>query len=303
MRKPSLVIMAAGMGSRYGGLKQIESIDSYGHTLIDYSIYDAIEAGFREITFVIKKEIESDFMSVMEPHLCGKDIKVNYVYQELDKLPLGYSVPDGRVKPWGTAHAVLCCKDVIDAPFAVLNADDYYGKSAFRDMYAFLSSLSESSERAYAMIGYRIKNTVSPSGTVSRGICHQDEDGMLTHIVERSKIMPEGDKIYFYEGDEKEELNPDSLVSMNFWGFDSSFIKECDERFKSFLDEALATDPLKGEFYLPKVVASLISEGAASVKVMESRDRWYGVTHREDHDSVFEAFSNMIKSREYPKDF
>ena len=153
------------------------------------------------------------------------------------------------------------------------------------------------------MIGYRIKNTVSPSGTVSRGICHQDEEGMLTHIVERSKIMPEGDKIYFYEADEKEELDPDSLVSMNFWGFDSSFIKECDERFGSFLDEALATDPLKGEFYLPKVVASLISEGAASVKVMESRDRWYGVTHREDHDSVTEAFSNMIESGEYPKGF
>ena len=303
MRKPSLVIMAAGMGSRYGGLKQIESIDSYGHTLIDYSIYDAIEAGFREITFVIKKEIDADFRLVMEPHLRGKDIKVNYVYQELDKLPPGYSVPDGRVKPWGTAHAVLCCKDLIDAPFAVINADDYYGKSAFRDMYAFLSSLPESSERAYAMIGYRIKNTVSPSGTVSRGICHQDEDGMLTHIVERSKIMPEGDKIYFYEADEKEELDPDSLVSMNFWGFDSSFIRECEARFDSFLGEALATDPLKGEFYLPKVVASLIAEGAASVKVMESRDRWYGVTHREDHDSVAEAFSNMIESGEYPKDF
>lgn len=303
MRKPSLVIMAAGMGSRYGGLKQIESIDSYGHTLIDYSIYDAIEAGFREITFVIKKEIDADFRSVMEPHLRGKDVKVNYVYQELHKLPSGYSIPSGRVKPWGTAHAVLCCKDVIDAPFAVINADDYYGKSAFRDMYAFLSSLPEDSDHSYAMIGYRIKNTVSPSGTVSRGICHQDEEGMLTHIVERSKIMPEGDKIYFYEGDEKEELHPDSLVSMNFWGFDPSFILECESRFKTFLDDAVVNDPLKGEFYLPKVVASLISEGAASVKVMESRDRWYGVTHREDHDSVAEAFSKMIENGEYPGDF
>lgn len=303
MKKPTLVIMAAGMGSRYGGLKQIEAIDSYGHTLIDYSIYDAIEAGFREITFVIKKEIEADFMSVMEPHLCGKDVKVNYVYQELYKLPEGHSVPAGRVKPWGTAHAVLCCKDIIDAPFAVINADDYYGKSGFRDMYKFLSALPEDSSHSYAMIGYRIKNTVSPSGTVSRGICHQDEAGQLTHIVERSKIMPEGDKIYFYEGDEREELDPDSLVSMNFWGFDPSFIEECEGRFETFLDDALAVDPMKGEFYLPKVVASLISEGAATVKVMESRDRWYGVTHKEDHASVFEAFAQMIENGEYPQNF
>ena len=303
MKKPTLVIMAAGMGSRYGGLKQIESIDSYGHTLIDYSIYDAMSAGFDEITFVIKKEIEADFLSVMKPHLEDKKIKVNYVYQELYKLPDGYSVPDGRVKPWGTAHAVLCCKDVIKGPFAVLNADDYYGKSAFVEIYKFLSSLPENSSHSYAMIGYRIKNTVSPSGTVSRGICHQNEDGNLTHIVERTKIMPEDGKIYFYEGDYKEELDPDSLVSMNFWGFDSSFIEECEVRFKSFLNDALTTDPLKGEFYLPKVVASLIFENAASVKVIESKDRWYGVTHKADHESVAEAFATMIENGDYPGSF
>ena len=303
MKKPTLVIMAAGMGSRYGGLKQIEAIDSFGHTLIDYSIYDAMCAGFEEITFVIKKEIEKDFLSVMEPHLAGKDIKINYVYQELNKLPKGYSVPDGRTKPWGTAHAVLCCKDVIDGPFAVINADDYYGKNAFLEIYKFLSSLPENSGHSYAMIGYRIKNTVSPSGTVSRGICEQNEDGNLTNIVERTKIMPEGNKIYFYEDDRKEELDPNALVSMNFWGFDSSFIKECEKRFAPFLDNTLKTDPMKGEFYLPKVVAALISEKVADVKVLESKDRWYGVTHKADHDSVVKAFAKMIEDGEYPESF
>ena len=303
MKKPTLVIMAAGMGSRYGGLKQIESVDSFGHTLIDYSIYDAMSAGFEEITFVIKKEIEADFFAVMKPHLEGKSVKVNYVYQELYKIPEGFSVPNGRVKPWGTAHAVLCCKDVVRGPFAVINADDYYGKSAFVEIYKFLSSLSENSSHSYAMIGYRIKNTVSPSGSVSRGICHQNEDGELTHIVERTKIMPEGEKIYFYEDDGREELDPNSLVSMNFWGFDFSFIEECESRFEAFLSDTAASDPLKCEFYLPKVVASLISENAAKVKVIESKDHWYGVTHKEDHESVAAAFSVMIENGEYPKEF
>lgn len=303
MKKPTLVIMAAGMGSRYGGLKQIESIDPFGHTLIDYSIYDAMEAGFEEITFVIKKEIEADFLSVMEPHLKGKDLKVNYVYQELYKLPEGYEVPIGRVKPWGTAHAVLCCKDVINAPFAVINSDDYYGKSAFRDIYKFLSELPENSSHSYGMIGYRLGNTVSPSGSVSRGVCMQNDNGELTHIAERSRIMPEGDKIYFYENEERVELDPNSLVSMNFWGFDKSFVDECENHFISFLDETLATDPQKGEFYLPKVVASLISEGSITVKVMESRDCWYGVTHKEDHASVKAAFTEMLEKGEYPKNF
>lgn len=301
MKKPTLVIMAAGMGSRYGGLKQIESIDPYGHTLIDYSIHDAIEAGFDEITFVIKKEIEADFLSVMEPHLRGKNVKVNYVYQELNKLPEGYEVPNGRIKPWGTAHAVLCCKDVIDAPFAVINSDDYYGKNAFRDIYKFLSELPENSSHTYGMIGYRLGNTVSQSGTVSRGVCMQNENRELTYIEEHSRVMPEGNKIYSYKNEEREEIDPTSLVSMNFWGFDRSFIDECEKRFRAFLDETIVSDPLKGEFYLPKVVAALISEGVATVKVMESQDRWYGVTNKEDHASVVDAFSQMIENGEYPK--
>ena len=303
MKKPSLVIMAAGMGSRYGGLKQIDAIDEYGHTIIDYSIYDAIEAGFENIVFVIKKEIEEDFMAVMGPHLDGKDINVKYVFQELYKLPDGYSVPDGRVKPWGTAHAVLCCKDVVDGPFAVINSDDYYGKSAFKKIFDFLSKLPENSEYRYAMVGYRIKNTVSPSGTVSRGICRQNENGELLEIVERTKIMPEGDKIFFYEGEGREELHPDALVSMNFWGFDSSFIKECDSAFPAVLDEILAKDPMKGEFYLPKMVAALIEKSKAKVQVLESHDKWYGVTHREDHPSVSAAFAEMLEKGIYPMKF
>ncbi len=301
MKKPSLVIMAAGMGSRYGGLKQIDSIDPFGHTIIDYSIYDAIEAGFDEITFVIKEAIREDFLAVMEPHLKGKPIKVNYVYQELDKLPHGFSVPKDRTKPWGTAHAVLCCKDVIEGPFAVINADDYYGKSAFKTIYKFLSELPDDSEYSYAMVGYRIKNTVSPKGTVSRGVCKQNESGELTEIIERTRIIPEDEKIVFYEGDNREELDPDTLVSMNFWGFDPSFIRECESRFVSFLETAVKEDPEKGEFYLPKVVASLIAEGAAKVQVLESYDRWYGVTHKEDHADVARAFTQMLDKGIYPK--
>ena len=303
MKKPSLVIMAAGMGSRYGGLKQIDAIDEFGHTIIDYSIYDAMEAGFENIVFVIKKEIEEDFMAVMAPHLAGKSINVSYVFQELYKLPNGYSVPEGRSKPWGTAHAVLCCKDVLDGPFAVINSDDYYGKFAFKKIYEFLSNFPENSEYSYAMVGYRIKNTVSLSGTVSRGICRQNENGELVEIVERAQVKPEGDKIFFYEGEERTELEPDTLVSMNFWGFDSSFIKECEAAFPSALDDILATDPLKGEFYLPKMVAALIEKGKARVQVLESHDKWYGVTYREDHASVSAAFTEMLEKGTYPRNF
>ena len=303
MKKPSLVIMAAGMGSRYGGLKQIDAVDSFGHTIIDYSIYDAMQAGFEEITFVIKKEIEADFFAVMKPHLENKSLKVNYVYQELDKIPEGYTVPEGRRKPWGTAHAILCCKDVVDGPFAVINADDYYGPGAYRLIYEFLANLDENSSGRYAMIGYRIKNTVSPSGTVSRGICQADENGDLTEVIERTKIGLEGDKIYFYESDEKTELDPDALVSMNFWGFDKGFISMCERGFSAFLDATLVSDPQKGEFFLPKVVASLIDSNDAKVKVIETEDTWYGVTHKEDHPDVVRAFKKMIDEGMYPDNF
>ena len=303
MKKPELVIMAAGMGSRYGGLKQIDKVDDFGHIIIDYSIYDAVRAGFRDLTFIIKKEIEKDFRDVVDSHLDGKGLNVKYVYQELDKLPEGYTVPEGRRKPWGTAHALLCCLGTVDAPFAVINADDYYGRHAFENIYDFLKNSSDSDKYHYAMVGYRIKNTVTEEGTVSRGICTSDGEGMLASIVERSKIGVRNGDIYYSEGDSEFSLEPETLVSMNLWGFTPSYLSECKERFPKFLDKNLASRPESCEFYLPSVVSELINEGLADVRIIESQDKWYGVTYKEDKAKVAAAFREMIKSGLYPENF
>ena len=304
MKRPELLILAAGMGSRYGGLKQIDEIDDFGHVIIDYSIYDAVLAGFRDLTFVIKREIEDDFHAVMDSHLSGKGITVKYAYQELDKLPEGYIVPRGRVKPWGTAHAVMCAKEVIDAPFAVINADDFYGRGVFLKMFEFLESSKENGEKdLYAMIGYRLKNTVTDNGTVSRGVCSYDGDGMLTGITECGKIGVEQGSIYFVEGGERYPLAPDTLVSMNFWGFTPSFIGECERRFVTFLDNNLDKDPEKCEFLLPSVVGDLITEGKCDVKVIDSHDAWYGVTYKDDKPRVSRAIGELVDRGVYPSDF
>ena len=303
MKNPELVIMAAGMGSRYGGLKQIDKVDAQGHIIIDFSILDAYRAGFRDVTFIIKKEIENDFREVMDAHLSGKDINVKYVYQELDKLPEGYSVPDGRRKPWGTAHALLCCRGVVEAPFAVINADDYYGKNAFKKIYDFLKNTSDDPKYHYAMVGYRIKNTVTEQGTVSRGVCASDENGMLTEIVERTKIGINGNEIYYTEDGNDYPLDPETLVSMNLWGFTPSYLDECANRFAKFLDENLPKNPEKCEFFLPTVVSELISEGKADVKVLDNEDKWYGVTYKEDKDTVVEAFKSLKAAGVYPENF
>ena len=304
MNNPELVIMAAGMGSRYGGLKQIDKVDEDGHIIIDYSIYDAIRAGFRDVTFIIKKEIERDFREVMDAHLAGKNINVKYVYQEIDKLPEGYSVPEGRRKPWGTAHALLCCLGTVNAPFAVINADDYYGANAFMKIYQFLKNVKDDEKYHYAMVGYRIKNTVTEQGTVSRGICTSDENGMLTEIVERTKIgiTPEG-KIYYTEDGVDTDLDPAALVSMNLWGFTPSYIEECAKRFPAFLDENVPKNPEKCEFFLPSVVSDLVSEGKADVKVLDNTDKWYGVTYKEDKENVMRAFREFKVAGLYPKGF
>ena len=304
MNNPELVIMAAGMGSRYGGLKQIDKVDEDGHIIIDYSIYDAIRAGFRDVTFIIKKEIERDFREVMDAHLAGKNINVKYVYQEIDKLPEGYSVPEGRRKPWGTAHALLCCLGTVNAPFAVINADDYYGANAFMKIYQFLKNVKDDEKYHYAMVGYRIKNTVTEQGTVSRGICTSDENGMLTEIVERTKIgiTPEG-KIYYTEDGVDTDLDPEALVSMNLWGFTPSYIEECAKRFPAFLDENVPKNPEKCEFFLPSVVSDLVSEGKADVKVLDNTDKWYGVTYKEDKENVMRAFREFKAAGLYPKGF
>lgn len=302
MNNPELVIMAAGMGSRYGGLKQIDTVDEYGHIIIDYSIYDAIRAGFRDVTFIIKKEIERDFREVMDAHLEGKNINVKYVYQELDKLPEGYSVPDGRRKPWGTAHALLCCLGTVNAPFAVINADDYYGAHAFEKIYDFLKNTNDDGKYHYAMVGYRIKNTVTEQGTVSRGVC-TTSGGMLTEVVERTKIGIRDGNIYFTENDTDYPLDPETLVSMNLWGFTPSYLEECAKRFPKFLDENLQKNPEKCEFFLPTVVSLLIAEGKADVKMLDNEDKWYGVTYKEDKVDVVNAFRELTANGVYPKNF
>ncbi len=303
MKNPELVIMAAGMGSRYGGLKQIDKVDAEGHIIIDYSIFDAMRAGFKDVTFIIKKEIEKDFREVMDAHLAGKDINVKYVYQEIDKLPEGYSVPEGRRKPWGTAHAILCCLGTVDAPFAVINADDYYGANAFNKIYDFLKNTSDDGKYHYAMVGYRIKNTVTEQGTVSRGVCESDGCGMLTEIVERTKIGINDNGIYYTENGVDTPLDPETLVSMNLWGFTPSYIEECAKRFPEFLDKNVPVNPEKCEFFLPTVVSELISEGKADVKVLDNADKWYGVTYKEDKETVIEAFKALKESGIYPQNF
>ena len=302
MKNPELVIMAAGMGSRYGGLKQIDKVDEYGHIIIDYSIFDAMRAGFRDVTFIIKKEIEKDFREVMDAHLAGKDINVKYVYQELYKLPEGFEIPEGRKKPWGTAHALLCCLGTVDAPFAVINADDYYGVNAFTKIYEFLKNTDENSNH-YAMVGYRIKNTVTEQGTVSRGVCEADENGMLTSIVERTKIGIENGNIYYLDGDEKFDLDPETLVSMNLWALTPAYLRECRDRFPKFLTENVPVNPEKCEFLLPTVVSDLLKEGKADVKVLDNTDKWYGVTYKEDKETVVNAFRELKASGIYPEGF
>ena len=297
MKKPYLVIMAAGMGSRYGGLKQIDKLDREGHIIIDYSIYDALNAGFRDITFIIKHEIEREFREVMDKHLKDKNVSVHYAYQELDMLPPGYCVPEGRKKPWGTAHAISCLNES-DSPFAVINADDYYGPHAFNKIYSFLE---KTTDRSFAMVAYRIANTVSEYGSVSRGICRAEQN-MLTEIVEHTDVFTQNKRIYYREKGKINQLDPNSLVSMNLWGFTPSFIRECRDRFAHFLDANINDNPMGCEFYIPKVVSELIQKGRASVRVLESEDKWQGITYREDKANVVAAFEILREKGIYPNE-
>lgn len=297
MSKATLVVLAAGMGSRYGGLKQIDPIGPNGEVILELSAFDAIKAGFDRIVFIIKKEIEKDFKEAIGDKI-SKAVEVEYVFQDIHALPEGYSVPEGRVKPWGTAHALLCCKDVLDGPFAVINADDYYGQTCFQSLYDFLVTNEE--ENQYAMIGYVLSNTLTDNGTVARGVCIL-EDGKLAGVRELTKIGYEGDKVVNSENGESEELDPQSLVSMNMWGFTTKFVKEVENRFVNFLETTAKEDPMKGEFYIPKVVDALIREGSASVKVMSSQDKWYGVTYQEDKPMVKEGIKSLMDRGLYPE--
>ena len=302
MNKPVLVVMAAGMGSRYGGLKQIDPVGNHGQLIIDYSIFDARRAGFETVVFVIKHEIEEDFKAAIGDRL-SKIIDVKYAYQQLEDLPEGYSVPEGRAKPWGTCHAVLAAREIVDGPFAVINSDDYYGPEAFKEIYDYLSTHEDQPDcYEYAMVGYKLGNTVTENGHVARGICTEDENNFLVKVVERTRIEKVGADARFTEDDGKTwtDVSGDTIVSMNMWGFSAGFMKEASARFAAFLDKAMVENPLKGEYFLPSVVSQLLDEKRARVKVLRSADKWYGVTYQEDKPVVVAAIAEKTASGMYP---
>lgn len=306
MNQPILVVMAAGMGSRYGGLKQMDPVGSNGELIIDFSLYDAWKAGFQKVVFVIKAEMEADFRQIIDGG-AGRRLEVTYAFQELMDLPAGYTVPEGRVKPWGTGHAVLAARGVTDQPFAVINADDFYGAEAFQRIYQFLSTAEDDEKYRYCMVGYRIENTLTENGHVARGVCEADCGGYLQDINERTKIQRNNGKIQYLEGEGEDsehwcDLSEGTLVSMNLWGFTESMMMELSERFPAFLDKTLEENPLKGEYFLPFVVDELIGENKASVKVLETAEKWHGVTYREDKESVVAALADMKAKGMYPFD-
>lgn len=302
MKKPVLVIMAAGMGSRYGGLKQIDPVDNEGHIIMDFSIYDAKRAGFEKVVFIIKKAIEKEFKAGIGDRI-SQYMDVEYVYQELDTLPEEFEVPEGRVKPFGTGHAILSCKDVVDGPFAVINADDYYGVHAFQEIYNYLTENEDDEKYHYAMVGYILSNTLTENGYVSRGICEMDKDAFLTGITERTHIEQRDMGVQFTEDDGKtwEDIAADSIVSMNMFGFTASMLKELECRFPEFLEKGLKENPMKCEYFLPSVVSDLIEEDKADVKVLRSEDRWYGITYKEDKEAVVSAVQKLKDTGVYPQ--
>ncbi len=309
MDKPVLVIMAAGMGSRYGGLKQIDPVDEQGNKIIDFSIYDAVRAGFSKVIFIIKKENEQDFRSCIGDVVKGH-IDVEYAFQELSDIPEGMTVPEGRVKPWGTAHAVLSARRLINGPFAVINADDFYGREAFKIIYDYLVKLQTEEEKGTdiklgaVMVGYELKNTLTENGYVSRGVCSTDKDGYLTDIVERTHIEKKGNGAAYTEdeGQTYVDIADDSIVSMNMWGFTQGFVDEAVKSFEMFFKNTVPLNPLKAECYLPGVVDELLKADRAAVKVLKSADRWFGVTYKEDKPFVVESIKALKEKGEYPKE-
>lgn len=298
MIKPTLVVMAAGMGSRFGGLKQMTPVDPQGDSILHFSLYDAYRAGFGKVVFIIKKSIEEAFREKVLPGL-DRYFEVACVNQEVDFLPEGFTVPEGREKPWGTAHAVLCAKDEIPGPFAVINADDFYGRHAFETIAGFLSQHHEPGE--YAMVGYLLRNAMTDNGYVARGVC-ETKNGFLTGVTERTHIEKRGnDAAYTEDGEHFVPLSGDTIVSMNLWGFSPMILEEIERRFPIFLRENLAKNPLKCEFYLPSVANAQIQENTATIRVLHTDETWYGVTYREDLASVQEAIATMRAEGKYPE--
>ena len=302
MKKPVLVIMAAGMGSRYGGLKQIDPVDEQGHIIMDFSIYDAVKAGFEKVVFIIKKENEKDFKECIGDRM-SKIVEVAYVYQDLTNLPEGFEVPEGRVKPWGTGHAILSCIDEVDGPFAVINADDYYGSHAFQMIYDYLTTHTDDEKYRYTMVGYVLENTLTDNGHVARGVCVTDENGYLVGIHERTHIEKREEGAAYTEDDGATWtiIPQGSTVSMNMWGFSNSILGELKQRFPKFLEENIRKNPLKCEYFLPSVVSTLLEEDRATVAVLESEDKWYGVTYKEDKPVVVAAMQELKDAGVYPQ--
>ena len=302
-KKPILVVMAAGMGSRYGGLKQIDPVGPSGEAILDYSLYDARRAGFETVVFIIKHEIEQAFKEAVGARALRAGFEVRYAYQQLDKLPEGFTVPEGRVKPWGTAHAILVAEEAIgDAPFAVINAEDYYGPQGFRLVYDYLCSHADGDRFAWSMVGFLLKNTVSANGSVSRGVCVTDAAGNLHSVTERTCIAPYDGGIHYSEdgGESWTDLDENSVVSMNLWGFTPAYIAEAKAGFAEFLRENLPVNPLKCEYYLPSVVTAALQQGKADVRVLTSTDKWHGITYREDKPELVAALQQMSAQGLYP---
>lgn len=302
MKKPVLVIMAAGMGSRYGGLKQIDKIDAQGHIIMDFSIYDAKRAGFEKVVFIIKRENLTLFKEVIGDAVAAQ-MEVAFAFQDILNIPEGFEVPEGRVKPWGTAHAVLSCIEEVEGPFAVINADDYYGVEAFRLIYEFLSTHQDDDKYRYAMVGYELGKTITENGYVSRGVCAVNEKQELISVTEKTRIEKRDGGIAYTEDDGKSWtwIDSDTTVSMNMWGFSHSILQEIKERFPEFLKENLKTNPLKCECYLPAIVSELLAEEKATVTVLKSHDQWHGVTYKEDKPLVVKAMQELKDTGLYPQ--
>ena len=300
-KEPTLVIMAAGMGSRYGGLKQVDTITDTDEIIVDFSLYDAMLAGFDRAIFIIREEHRDLFREVIDER-AGRFMKIEYAYQNRDDIPQGVAVPEDRKKPWGTAHAVLSCRDMIDGPFAVINADDYYGPDGFAAIYEYLTTHEDGEKQEYCMVGYKLENTVTENGTVSRGVCTIDENGNLADVTERTKIKEVDGRISYTE-DEGETWIPlpdGTIVSMNFWGFTAGMMNELKDGMDEFFETKFISDPVKSECYLPAVADNLIKTGKANVKVLNSSDAWYGITYPEDKEDVKNALESMKDKGLYP---
>jgi NDP-sugar pyrophosphorylase family protein len=297
--KPTLLILAAGLGSRYGGLKQIDPVGPSGQTILDYSVFDAKRAGFGKVVFIIRKDIEEDFKSVFAQKL-SKSLTIEWVFQELDMLPEGKVPPTDRTKPWGTGHAVLMAKNAIKEPFAVINADDFYGSHAFEKAVEFFNS--DTKETNYAMVAYELKNTLSDFGTVSRGVCEADDEGNLISVTENTKIAREGEMVYNTEADNsKTQLDENTLVSMNFWCFKPTFFDQLDSHFRGFIENNMHNP--KAEFYIPTAVDALIKSNKAKVKVLPNQGQWFGITYKEDKPLVIDKIKKLTIEGNYPDEF